>query len=337
MKKIDMHTHILPEYLPKWANKFGYDGFIHLEHNTPGFADMMKGTKFFRRIKENCWSPEKRLEEHALFNIDLQVICTIPVMFAYWAKAKDNLEVAQYLNDHIAEVVHKYPKQFIALATLPLQDPELSIQELERCMKNPAFAGVQIGSHVNSWNLNAKELFPVFEACERLGACVLVHPWDMMGTESMPDYWLPWLVGMPAETSRAICSMIFGGVFERLPNLRVAFAHGGGAFSGTVGRVEHGFTARPDLVATDNAVNPRDYLGKFWVDTAVFDANFLRYIIGLYGSEKICVGSDYPFPLGEAIPGGLVESMTDLDGAVRQNLMYRSALSWLGRKEADFM
>ena len=336
MKKIDMHTHILPKHLPKWAEKFGYDGFLHLEHNQPGTADMMKGEKFFRRIKENCWSPEKRLEEHTLYNIDLQVICTIPIMFAYWAKAKDNLEVAQYLNDDIAETVAKHPKRFVALATLPMQDPDLSIQELERCMKNPAFAGVQIGSHINTWNLNAKELFPVFEACERLGACVLVHPWDMMGTEGMPDYWLPWLVGMPAETSRAICSLIFGGVFERLPNLRVAFAHGGGAFSGTVGRVEHGFTSRPDLVATDNLVNPRDYLGKFWVDTAVFDQNFLKYIVGLYGSEKICVGSDYPFPLGEAIPGGLVESIPDFDSETRANLMYRSALAWLGRKQEDF-
>jgi aminocarboxymuconate-semialdehyde decarboxylase len=197
------------------------------------------------------------------------------------------------------------------------------------------FAGIQIGSHVNKWNLNAPELFPVFQACERLGACILVHPWDMMGSPDMPDYWLPWLVGMPAETSRAICSLIFGGVFERLPKLRFAFAHGGGGFSGTVGRVEHGFKARPDLVATDNKVNPREYLGKFWVDTAVFDPNFLRYIIRLYGSDKVCIGSDYPFPLGEWIPGGLVESM-DFGTKTRANLMYKSALAWLGKKEADF-
>jgi aminocarboxymuconate-semialdehyde decarboxylase len=140
---------------------------------------------------------------------------------------------------------------------------------------------------------------------------------------------------MPAETSRAICSLIFGGVFERLPKLRFAFAHGGGGFSGTVGRVEHGFKARPDLVATDNKVNPREYLGKFWVDTAVFDPNFLRYIIRLYGSDKVCIGSDYPFPLGEWIPGGLVESM-DFGTKTRANLMYKSALAWLGKKEADF-
>lgn len=335
MLKIDMHTHIMPEKLPRWADKFGYDGFIHLEHHEAGFADMMKGTKFFRKVKENCWSPEKKKAEYDAWQLQVQVVCTIPVLFAYWAKAKDTLEVAEFLNDHIAEVIQKYPKNFVGLATLPLQDPELSIQELERCMKM-GFVGVQIGSHVNNWNLNAPELFPVFEACERLGACVLVHPWDMMGTPELPDYWLPWLVGMPAEESRAICSMIFGGVFEHLPKLRVAFAHGGGAFSGTIGRIEHGFNARPDLVAVDNPINPRNYLGKFWVDSAVFDPKFLRYIIDLYGSNRVCLGSDYPFPLGEWEPGKLIASM-NLDIETQVDLFHRSALEWMGKDKASFL
>lgn len=333
--KIDMHTHILPAKIPNWAEKFGYGGFIHLEHNVPGYADMMTGTKFFRRIEENCWSPEKRLEDNEKFGTRVQVICTIPVMFSYWAKPQDCLQISQFLNDHIAEICTKYPKQYVGLATLPMQDPELAIQELERCMKM-GYAGIQIASHINNWNLNAKELFPVFEACERLGACILVHPWDMMGTDGMPDYWLPWLVGMPAEEARAICSMIFGGVFERLPNLRVAFAHGGGAFPGTIGRIEHGFNSRPDLVAVDNPINPREYIGKFWVDAAVFDEKFLRYIIDFYGSNRICLGSDYPFPLGEWVPGELIESC-NFDAETKANLLYRSSLEWMGRKLEDFL
>lgn len=131
-----------------------------------------------------------------------------------------------------------------------MQAPELAIEELRRCVNDLGLAGVQIGSHVNDWNLDAPELFPIFQEAEKLGACIFVHPWEMMGREKMTKYWLPWLVGMPAETTLAICSMIFGGIFEKLPKLKVCFAHGGGAFPFTIGRIEHGFNCRPDLVGT---------------------------------------------------------------------------------------
>ena len=136
----------------------------------------------------------------------------------------------------------------------------------------------------------------------------------MMGKERMPKYWLPWLVGMPAETSLAICSMIFGGVFERFPKLRVAFAHGGGTFPFTIGRIEHAFRVRPDLVGTDNHTNPRTYLAndstpaRFYVDSLVHDRDALRFLVKLFGAERVALGSDYPFALGEARPGHLIES-----------------------------
>lgn len=336
MLRIDAHSHIIPDKLPRFADKFGYDGFIHLEHHRQGYAKMMIGNKFFREIEENCWSAERRFADMERTQIDIQVVCTIPVMFNYWAKPNDALQTSQFLNDHIADVVARYPKRFIGLATVPMQDPQLAIQELERCMKNLKLAGVQIGSHINDWNLSAPELSPFFEACESMGAAVFVHPWDMMGSSSMQRYWLPWLVGMPAETSRAICSMIFGGVFERLPNLRVMFSHGGGAFAGTLGRIMHGFNARPDLVAIDNPYPPTKYLGQFWVDTLVFDADMMLQNLKLFGADKIALGSDYPFPLGELNTGALVESM-NLDKTTLQKIYYQSALSWLNLKEEDFI
>jgi aminocarboxymuconate-semialdehyde decarboxylase len=158
----------------------------------------------------------------------------------------------------------------------------------------------------------------------------------MMGEQKMQKYWLPWLVGMPAETSLAICSMIFGGVFEKCPNLRVAFAHGGGSFPATIGRIEHGFNCRPDLVAIDNNVNPREYLGKFWLDSLVHDEEMLRYIIKLFGSEKIALGSDYPFPLGENEPGKLIRDL-NFDSKTAENLLHVSALKWLGLEKKLFI
>jgi aminocarboxymuconate-semialdehyde decarboxylase len=243
--KIDSHTHILPRELPRWTEKFGYGNFIHLEPGRPGFARMMQGDRFFREIASNCWDAEERIAEYATHGTRMQVVCTIPVMFSYQAKPADALEVARFLNDHLADLVVRYPEHYIALCTVPMQDTEVAIAELERAHAT-GHRGVQIGSNINGLNLGEPRFFPFFEACARLGMAVMVHPWEMMGRAEMEKYWLPWLVGMPAETARAACSLIFSGVLERLPHLRLMLSHAGGSFLPTLGRIQHGFDCRPD-------------------------------------------------------------------------------------------
>jgi aminocarboxymuconate-semialdehyde decarboxylase len=251
-------------------------------------------------------------------------------MFCYGARAEHTHDLARILNDHLAETVRQYPRRFAGLGTLPLQDADLAVRELERCVKELGLRGVEIGTHVNGKNLDHPDLSPVLAEADRLGAAVFVHPWDMLGKERMGKYWLRWLVGMPAETSLAVCSVLFSGILTRLPNLRLCFAHGGGAFPGTVGRIEHGFRVRPDLCALDTTCSPRRQLHRLYFDSLVLDADALRYLIRLVGPERVALGTDYPFPLGEALPGQLIESLPELSPAQRQRLLAGTALEFLG-------
>ena len=334
--KIDIHTHILPETWPDLDRKFGYSGWISLEHHTKNSARMMKNGKCFRVIECNCWDPLTRIEECSETNVDVQVLSTVPAMFNYWAKPADTLFVSKLINDHIAMVVDEHPKNFLGLGTLPMQDEKIAIKELERCIKDLGLVGIQIGSNVNGVNLNEKSIFSILEAARDLDASIFIHPWDIMGRDEMEKYWLPWLVGMPAETSRAICSMIFGGVFEQLPDLRVAFAHGGGSFPATIGRIQHGFDVRPDLCAVDSKISPLDHLGKFWVDSLVHDIDMLDYLIDKVGDTKIILGSDYPFPLGEESPGMMIEN-SDLLTSTKNNILFKNAMDWLGLSHGHFL
>lgn len=325
--KIDIHTHIMPDKMPNWVKKFGYGDFIHLEHRNCK-ACMMKGDKLFREVDANCYDAETRITDMDATTVDIQVLSTIPVLFNYWAKANDAVETSRFFNDHIAETVIKNPDRFIGIGTVPLQDVDLAIAEMERCMQELKMPGLEIGSNINGVNLSDARFDSFFKRAAELNCSLFVHPWEMMGENQMQKYWLPWLVGMPAETSRAICSFIFGGIFEKYPNLKVAFAHGGGSFPLTIGRIEHGFNVRPDLVAIDNEQNPRNYIGKFWIDSLVHDPQALQFILSIMGEDKICLGSDYPFPLGEHHPGKLIEEM-DFKSSTKEQLLFKNALDWL--------
>jgi len=334
MLKIDIHTHILPKNWPNLKERYGYGGFVQLEHCS-GCSRMLIDGEHFRDVTKNCWDPNTRIEECDKTEVDVQVLSTVPVMFSYWAKPRDTADLSMILNDHIADLVTEFPKRFIGLGTLPMQDADLSIKELTRLKEIKGIAGVQIGSHINGWNLDDSRIFPILEAAQDLDLSVFVHPWQMLGSDRMNLYWLPWLVGMPAETALSICSLIFGGVFEKLPNLRIAFAHGGGAFPSIIGRLEHGYNVRPDIVATHNKHNPRDYIGKFYLDSLVHEPSVLKYMIDLFGADCIALGSDYPFPLGEEIPGEMIKNMK-LDKNIVSALYADTALKWLNLTRQDY-
>jgi len=330
--KIDAHAHILPKHWPSLKEKFGYGGWITLHHLENGNARMMKDDgRFFREIEPNCWDPVAILRDMDAHSVDTMVLCTVPVLFPYWAPAQDCLEWSRFLNDELATVVASHPGRFIGLGTVPMQDTELAIQELRRCVQDLKMPGIQIGSNVNGRNLDDPALEPFWAAAEQLKAAIFVHPWEMLGSERNQKYWMDWLVGMPAETTNAIASMMFGGVFDRYPDLHVMFAHAGGSFPFTLGRLAHGWAVRPDLVDVNSVADPRTYVGKFWVDGITHDADALRYLLRVMGPDKVAYGTDYPFPLGDLDHGAFLETMTDLTPEVLHKIRAENVLRFLRR------
>lgn len=329
--KIDIHAHIMPERWEPLHQRYGYGGFIVMEHYREGVARMMcdDGT-FFREVQRNAWDPAAIIEDMDRHGVDVMVLCTVPVLFYYWAKPEHTLEWAQFINDHLANVVAQYPRRFVALGTVPLQDTRLAIAEMERCLGQLGMPGIEIGTNVNGINLDDERLFPFYEAAEALGCALLVHPWNMLGAERLKKYWSEWLVGMPAETTLAIHSCICGGIFDRFPRLRMLFAHAGGAFPFTLGRISHGWRARPDLCNINRTRDPRDYAGHFWVDSITHDQRALAYLLDVVGDQRVVMGSDYPFPLGDLNHGCFIEQM-DLPLDTKERVLWKNAVDFLGR------
>lgn len=334
-RKIDIHTHILPPTWPNWNERFGYGGWLTMTNNGDGTARMLNSDgSIFRVVEENCWCGEKRITECDEKNVTIQVLSTVPgIGFNYNVPAADALVVAQFLNDHLSGVVKENPTRFLGLGTVPMQDVNIAITELRRCVLELGMVGVQIGSQVNGQNLEAPYLDAFWSEVEALNCAVFLHPWDMSGDDRMKKHWFQWTLGMPHETAVAAASLCFGGVFQKHPKLRVCIAHGGGNFPALMGRMTHGFNVRPDLCQTCCDQPPAVFAKQMYFDSLVHDEDMLRLIVRKFGSDHVILGTDYPFPLGEIDrPGGLIEDVFPGEdhAEIRERLLWKNAVEFLG-------
>ncbi|MFP2768662.1 amidohydrolase family protein [Oceanisphaera sp. KMM 10153] len=323
MQIVDIHSHFFPKDWPDLASRFGGD-WPWMKHTGQGKAMVMMGDKPFRPVTEACWEPSVRLEDMDRDGVDIQIMCATPVLFAYQRPAEQALAVARIFNDAALDICAARPDRLKALCQVPLQDIDLACAEVSRCMEN-GHVGVQIGNHVGNKNLDDEGIITFLHHCADIGASVLVHPWDMMAQERMPKYMLPWLVSMPAETQLSILSLILSGAFERLPeSLKICFAHGGGSLPYLLGRVDNAWLHR-DIVREDCPRLPSEYVNRFYVDSAVFNPGALDLLVNVMGEDRIMLGSDYPFPLGEQQIGKLVKEQKSLTGETRQKILGTNA------------
>ncbi len=333
MSVIDIHNHFFPRAWPDLAARYGTPNWPWIKHTEPGHAEIMVGDRFFRKIYSACWDPEVRLREMDRDGIEMQVISATPVLFAYDRPVEHALDCAHLFNDAALELCAHGNGRLKSLCQVPLQDIDAACKELSRCMRS-GHLGVQIGNHVGEKNLDDAGIVTFLHHCADEGAAVLVHPWDMLAPERMPKYMMPWTVGMPAETQLGIVAMILGGAFDKLPpTLRICFAHGGGSFAFLLGRLDNAWQHHPVAHGVCE-LPPSQYVNRFYVDSAVFDERALQFLVGTMGAERVMLGSDYPFPLGEHRVGTLIRS-SHLSGHEKKRLLGGNAADFLDLVKRD--
>ena len=330
MQVIDIHNHFFPSSWPDLAARYGTPNWPWIKHTEAGEADIMVGDRFFRHIYSACWDPDVRLQEMDRDGVDMQVISATPVLFAYERTVEHALDCAQLFNDAALDLCSRGKGRLKSFCQVPLQDVDVACKELSRCMKT-GHLGVQIGNHVGEKNLDDPGIVTFLHHCADENAAVLVHPWDMFGQERMPKYMMPWTVGMPAETQLSAVALILSGAFDRLPNtLRICFAHGGGSFAFLLGRLENAWHHHP--VARGECQHPPShYLNRFFTDSAVFDQSALQFLVGTMGEDRVVLGSDYPFPLGEERVGSLIRQ-SNFPQLTKAKLLGGNATSFLNLK-----
>jgi aminocarboxymuconate-semialdehyde decarboxylase len=362
---IDVHTH----YVPREPSGLpGDEDMPWVRVQSESEAVIMVGSREFRRIRSECWDAEARLADMDADGVDAQVVSPTPVFFSYARDATEGVRIARIFNDLALEICEPAPKRLLPFCQVPLQDTDAACSEVERCMAN-GHLGVEIGNHVGDRDLDDGGIATFLQHCASIGAPVFVHPWDMASSPRLERWMARWLVGMPAETHLSIMSMVLGGTFDRVgEGLRICFAHGGGSFPFWVGRMDNAWHRRSEALApspagseavapspaNSEAVAPRPanseavapspagsaapasehppshYLGRFYVDSAVFDERALRLLVDTVGVDRVLVGSDYPYALGERPAGAVVQRAGFLTERDRSRMLRLNAEDFLG-------
>ena len=325
---IDVHAHLFPRITRDQAAAADARAPWLADHGD-GTGHIMIGDDRFRPVSAMLWDSRARIEWMDAASVDVQFVCATPAMFGYAWNADRAAAWATRMNDLALDFCAANPRRLKALAQVPLQDVDTACREVSRARAG-GHIGVQIGNHVGPKALDDPGILDFLRHCASEAMPVLVHPWDMMGGDRMKKWMLPWLVAMPAETQLGMLSLILSGAFERLPpELTLVFAHGGGSFAWLLGRVDNAWRRR-DIVRADCPQPPSSYCDRFYVDSAIFDVGALRLLVDRMGSERVLLGTDAPFPLGEERPGALVDDAYPDDAATRERILAANAARVFG-------
>jgi aminocarboxymuconate-semialdehyde decarboxylase len=261
-------------------------------------------------------SVEKRLRHMDRNGIDIQAISTAPGQYYYWAEPELTHQTSRLINENIAQICHDRPDRFVGLATVPLQEPELAVAELERAVKELGLRGVEICTNVAGAELSEERFRPFFAKAQELDILIFMHPSGFTDGGRLSDHYFSNIIGNPLDSTVAVHHLIFGGVLDRYPRLKIVVAHGGGYLPAYSGRIDHGHRARPDARRVI-AKRPTSYLRKLYFDTIVFTHHQLEYLARVWGSNHLLLGTDYPYDMAlpNAVPFVAGADLSDADQA----------------------
>jgi aminocarboxymuconate-semialdehyde decarboxylase len=324
---IDIHTHVVPETFPPYAGKSANLPWPSMAEAHACHKHVMIQGKVYRTVSDGCWSVPRRVEEMTAMGVTRQVISPMPELLSYWLPLADAKVMLRYLNEQIAAMVEQAPQRLIGLGAVPLQDVDAALSELDFVVKTLKFPGVEIASHVNGISIGDPRFEPFFAAAESLNAAIFVHALRPAGQDRIVGTgFIEQAVCFPGDIGLACASMITGGVAARHPKLRIAFSHGGGVMSILLPRLVHAWKKLPK--ARESVIESPEVTAKrFYYDQLVFSPRAIDFVIETFGSSQVCVGTDYPFAMGDFSP---LQSIAHLDDSTRTAITARNAKRFLG-------
>jgi aminocarboxymuconate-semialdehyde decarboxylase len=305
----DVHAHCIPTDAVAWVERHGREVGIEVESTDSGRLIVLDGRYRTAPLRIDLTDRAQRIETMDRTGIDVQILSSWIDLTGYQLDPAGGLRWSRALNEAIAAEAAATPGRFLALGSIPLQDPAGAAEELRRAMTELGMVGVEIATTVDGRALDIAGLDEFWAAAEELGAFVLLHPMAPLPGVDLGRYFMDNMVGRPAESTVAFAALLFSGVFERFPGLTLCVVHGGGFVPFQIGRMNQGYRQKPGLVGKHLSREPLDYVRRnVYVDTVLNEPASLRFLVDLLGAERILVGTDYPFEMGDLDPVAFVRS-----------------------------
>lgn len=325
---IDVHAHVIPAEFPAYIGASVPPDWPSMALHDACHKNVMIAGKNYRTVSDRCWDVPKRIADMNEMGLALQVVSPMPELLSYWMDIKPAKVLVRYLNDQVAKVVSHSSGHLLGLGAVPLQDLDAAIVELHYVMETLGLSGVEIGSNINGRPVGAPEFLPFFAAAESLGVAVFVHAIRPCGMDRLigpPP--LQQVLGYPSDVGLAAASVITTNLLETLPNLRIAFSHGGGTFASLLPRLQQGWQTFPAL-AQQVTASPAEQAKKLFYDTLVFDAPTLNHLVAKFGATQLMIGTDYPFNFHDKTPVASIDAPA-FDAATRDALLFQNARRFL--------
>ncbi len=325
---VDLHCHVhtpAADDLAK-ADK-GSNALVHYRNKRTEAHQRKLRAELDRKLT----SIEQRLSDMDGMGIDVQAISSSPLQYYYRVDADVGRQTSRAINERLAEIAQSHPDRFVALGTAPMQDPKLAVAELEYCMKKLGFRGMELGTNVGGVEIADKRYERFWRKAEELGAVIFLHPLGFTDPTRLTQHFLSNIIGNPLDTTVALGHIVFGGVLERYPKLKIVVAHGGGYMGHYPARMDHGYKVRPEC--HDHITRPPSYyMKKMYYDTMVFDEKQLEHLVNLWGADHVVIGTDYPYDMGYYKPVDFVERTASLTRAQKDQIIGGNAAKLLGLK-----